>query len=141
MPNKVIISCAITGSIHTPTMSPYLPCTPEEIARQAIEAAEAGAAILHMHARDPQTGRPTGDPAVYMQFLPKIKSSTNAVITITTGGSLYMDLDQRLAAALRAKPEMASFNMGSINFSIRRLASRYTEWKHDWEQPYLAQTE
>jgi len=141
MPNKVIVTCAITGSIHTPSMSPYLPFTPEDIASQAIAAAEAGAAILHLHARDPRNGRPTGDPDVYMQFLPKIKASTNAVINITTGGSLYMDLDQRLAAALRAKPEMASFNMGSINFSIHRLAGKRTEWKYDWEEAFLAQTE
>jgi uncharacterized protein (DUF849 family) len=138
---KVIVTAAITGSIHTPTMSPYLPFTPDDIARQAIEAAQAGAAILHLHARDPRTGRPTGDPDVYMQFLPQIKACTNAVINITTGGSLYMDLDQRLAAALRAKPEMASFNMGSINFSIHRLAKRYQNWKHDWEESFLAQTE
>lgn len=141
MADKVIVSAAITGSIHTPTMSPYLPLTPEDIARQAIEAAQAGAAILHLHARDPQTGRPTGDPNVYMQFLPQIKACTNSVINITTGGSLYMDLDQRLAAALRAKPEMASFNMGSINFSIHRLAKRYQNWKYGWEESFLAQTE
>ena len=141
MADKVIVSSAITGSIHTPTMSPYLPFTPDEIARQAIEAAQAGAAILHLHARDPQNGRPTGDPDVYMQFLPKIKACANAVINITTGGSLYMDLDQRLAAALRAKPEMASFNMGSINFSIHRLARRYNNWKYDWEESFLTQTE
>src|SRR5271168_3155511 len=138
---KVIISCAITGSIHTPTMSDALPVTPDEIAKQAIEAAEAGAAILHLHARDPKNGRPTHDPAVYMQFLPQIRSATNAVINITTGGSLYMDLDQRLAAAVRARPEMASFNMGSINFSIHRLANRYKNWKYDWEESFLAQTE
>src|SRR5271155_2188318 len=98
MADKVILTCAITGSIHTPSMSPYLPLTPEDIARQAIEAAEAGAALLHLHARDPKNGRPTHDPAVYTQFLPQIRSATNAVINITTGGSLYMDLDQRLAA-------------------------------------------
>lgn len=141
MADKVIVTAAITGSIHTPTMSPYLPFTPDDIARQAIEAAQAGAAILHLHARDPRTGCPTGDPDVYMQFLPQIKTCTNAVINITTGGSLYMDLDQRLAAALRAKPEMASFNMGSINFSIHRLAKRYQNWKYDWEESFLAQTE
>jgi uncharacterized protein (DUF849 family) len=122
-------------------MSPYLPFAPEDIARQAIEAAEAGASILHFHARDPKTGRPNGDPAVYMQFLPAVKAATNAVINVTTGGSLYMDLDQRLAPALRVKPELASFNMGSINFSIHRLARRYSGWKYDWEEPYLAETE
>lgn len=141
MADKVIITCAITGSIHTPTMSPYLPWTPDDIARHAIDAAEAGAAILHFHARDPRNGLPTGDPAIYMQCLPQVKATTNAVINITTGGSVFMSLDDRLAAAKRVKPEMASFNMGSINFSIHRLASRYKEWKFDWEQDYLARTE
>ncbi|MGH9682962.1 MAG: 3-keto-5-aminohexanoate cleavage protein [Candidatus Acidiferrales bacterium] len=141
MDSKVIISCAITGSIHTPTMSPYLPWTPDDIARHAIDAAEAGAAVLHFHARDPKNGHPTGDPAMYMQYLPKVRAATNAVINITTGGSVYMNLDDRLAAAKRVKPEMASFNMGSINFSIHPLASRYKEWKFDWEQDYLARSE
>ncbi len=141
MDNKVILSCAITGSIHTPTMSPYLPFSPEDIARQAIEAAEAGAAILHLHARDPKTGEPSGDPAVYLQFLPAIKAATNAVINITTGGGMHMTLDQRLAPALRVRPELASFNMGSMNFSIHRLTRRHSEWNHAWEQPYLEKTE
>ena len=141
MDKKVIISCAITGAIHTPTMSPFLPFSPADIARQAIEAAEAGAAILHLHARDPETGEPNGDPATYMQFLPAIKAATNAVINLTTGGGLNMNLDQRLATALRVKPELASFNMGSINFSIHRLTRRYSGWKYDWEEPYLARTE
>jgi len=141
MDNKVIISCAITGAIHTPTMSPYLPLRPEDIARQAIEAAEAGAAIVHLHARDPKTGRPSGDPDVYMQFVSAIKAATNVIINITTGGGLTMNLDQRLAPALRFKPELASFNMGSMNFSIHRLARRYSGWKYDWEEPYLAETE
>ena len=141
MDNKVILSCAITGSIHTPTMSPYLPFSPQDIARQAIEAAEAGAAILHLHARDPKTGEPSGDPAVYLQFVPAIKAATNAVINITTGGGIHMTLDQRLAPALRIKPELASFNMGSMNFSIHRLTRKHSEWKHAWEEPYLAATE
>ncbi len=141
MANKVIISCAITGAIHTPTMSPYLPVTPEEIARQAIGAAEAGAAILHLHARDPQTGKPNGDPDVFMQFVPQIKAATDAIVNISTGGGLNMSIDQRLAAALHIKPELASFNMGSMNFSIHRLTRRYSEWKYDWEEPYLAETE
>ena len=141
MPSNVIISCAITGAIHTPTMSPYLPVAPDEIARQAIEAAQAGAAILHLHARDPQTGAPSSDPDLFMQFVPRIKAATNAIINISTGGGLQMTLDQRLAAALRIKPELASFNMGSMNFSIHRLTRRYSEWKHDWEEPYLAGTE
>jgi uncharacterized protein (DUF849 family) len=141
MDNKVIISCAVTGSIHTPTMSPHLPFAPEDIARHAIDAAEAGAAILHFHARDPETGKPTADPAVYMQFLPAIRAATNAIINITTGGGLTMNLDQRLAPALRIKPELASFNMGSLNFSIHRAARRHSEWKYDWEEPYLKATE
>ena len=141
MTNKVIISCAITGAIHTPTMSPHLPYTPADIARQAIAAAEAGASILHLHARDPETGQPSGDPALFLQFLPTIQAATHAVINITTGGGLTHTLDQRLAPALRVKPELASFNMGSINFSIHRLARRYREWNFDWEEPYLRGTE
>jgi uncharacterized protein (DUF849 family) len=139
MDNKVIISCAITGSIHTPTMSPYLPFKPEDIARQAIEAAEAGAAILHFHARDPQTGEPSSDPALFLQFLPVVKAATNAVINVSTGGSFT--LDRRIGPALRIKPELASFNMGSINFSLHRMARRRSEWKYEWEQPYLAGSE
>jgi uncharacterized protein (DUF849 family) len=138
---KVIISCAVTGGIHTPTMSDALPVTPEEIAAQAIAAAEAGAAILHLHARDPKDGRPTPDPAVFMQFLPRIKQATNAVINITTGGGLNMTVDQRLAAPMQAKPEMCSLNMGSMNFGIFPLADRYKTWKHEWEQPYLRNTD
>ena len=116
--DKVIITCAITGGIHTPTMSDALPITPDDIAAQSIAAAEAGASILHLHARDPKDGRPTLDPAVFMQFLPRIKQSTDAVINITTGGGLGMTLEQRLAAPLAAKPEMCSINMGSMNFAI-----------------------
>jgi uncharacterized protein (DUF849 family) len=134
---KVIISCAITGSIHTPTMSDALPITPDEIAAQAIEAAEAGAAILHLHARDPKDGRPTPDPAVYMRFLPRIKQATDAVVNITTGGSVHMSLEERLAAPLLTKPEMCSLNMGTMNFGMFLLADRYQKWKHDWEEPYL----
>jgi uncharacterized protein (DUF849 family) len=140
MSSKVIISCAITGAIHTPSMSPYLPIAPEEIAEQSIAAAEAGAAIIHLHARDPQTGEPTPDPAVFMRFLPIIKQATDAVVNITTGGGMNMTLDDRLAAPLQAKPEMASLNMGSMNFNISRAGERVTEWKHAWEQPYLART-
>nr|HMN88319.1 3-keto-5-aminohexanoate cleavage protein [Bauldia sp.] len=138
---KVIISCAVTGAIHTPTMSDALPLTPEDIAREAIAAAEAGAAILHLHARDPQTGQPTPDPAVFMQFLPVIKQSTDAVINITTGGGLAMTVEQRLQAPLIAKPEMCSLNMGSMNFALFPLADRYKEWKHAWEKPYLQTTD
>jgi uncharacterized protein (DUF849 family) len=140
MAGKVIISCAITGAIHTPTMSQYLPITPEEIARSAIEAARAGAAILHLHARDPVTGRPTPDPEVFSQFLPCIHAETDAVINMTTGGGLTMTVEERLEAPLRFLPEMCSLNMGSMNFAIFGLAERTLEWKHDWEQPYLRGT-
>jgi len=138
---KVIISCALTGSIHTPTMSDALPVTPDEIVEQGVGAAEAGAAILHLHARDPRTGQPTPDPAVFMEFLPRLKQSTDAVLNITTGGSLNMTVQERLAAPLQAKPEMCSLNMGSMNFGIFPLADRYTNWKHDWEEPYLRGTD
>ncbi|MBB3264958.1 uncharacterized protein (DUF849 family) [Azospirillum sp. OGB3] len=138
---KVIISCALTGSIHTPTMSDALPVTPDEIVEQGIGAAEAGAAILHLHARDPRTGQPTPDPAVFMQFLPRLKQSTDAVLNITTGGSLNMTVQERLAAPLQAQPEMCSLNMGSMNFGIFPLADRYKDWKHDWEEPYLRSTD
>ena len=139
-PSKVIISCAITGAIHTPTMSDALPITPEQIARASIEAAEAGAAIIHLHARNPETGEPTPDPAVFMRFLPTIKQSTDAVVNITTGGGLNMSLEERLAAPMQAKPEMCSLNMGSMNFNISRAADKITTWKHDWEKPYLEGT-
>src|SRR6516165_6537149 len=139
--NKVIITCAITGAIHTPTMSDALPVTPDQIAEQAIAAAHAGAAILHLHARDPKDGHPTPDPAVFMRFLPRIKQATDAVINITTGGGLNMSVEQRLAAPLVAKPEMCSLNMGSMNFGIFLLADRYKTWKHDWEEPYLRGTD
>jgi uncharacterized protein (DUF849 family) len=135
--SKVIISCAITGGIHTPSMSPHLPITPAQIARESIEAAEAGAAIIHLHARDPVTGAPTPDPAVFMQFLPVIKQSTDAVVNITTGGGLKMTLEERLAAAMLAKPELCSLNMGSMNFNIAGAIGKRTEWLHEWERPYL----
>ncbi len=115
---KVIITCAVTGSVHTPTMSPYLPITPNEVADAAVGAAEEGAAIIHLHARDSNDGRPTPDPRVFMEFLPRIKQRTDAVLNITTGGGLGMTLDERLAAALVAKPEMATLNMGSMNFGL-----------------------
>ncbi len=138
MTEKVIIPCAVTGSIHTPSMSPHLPITPDEIAESAIAAAEAGAAIIHLHARHPETGRPTQDPALFMQFLPRIKQATGAVLNITTGGGMGMTLEERLAPAHRAKPEVTSLNMGSMNFSVAQLAERREAWKFDWEQPYLA---
>jgi uncharacterized protein (DUF849 family) len=134
---KVIITCAITGAIHTPTMSAALPITPAQIAEEAIAAAEAGAAILHLHARDPIDGRPTGDPDLFMQFLPVIKARCNAVLNVTTGGGQNMTVQQRLAAALRAKPEMCSLNMGSMNFGLFPALKRYSTFTHDWEPPYL----
>jgi len=134
---KVIITCAVTGSIHTPTMSPYLPITPDEIAVEAIAAAEAGASILHLHARDPRDGRPTPDPAVFMAFLPRIKQATDAVINITTGGGHGMTVADRLAAPLKAQPEMCSLNMGSMNFGLFPMLDRYDSFKHDWEPAYL----
>ncbi len=137
---KVIITCAVTGSIHTPTMTPYLPITPDQIAAESIAAAEAGAAIIHLHARDPKDGRPTPDPKVFMQFLPRIKQASNAVVNITTGGSLGMSIEDRLAAPLRAKPELCSLNMGSMNFGLFHIAERVKEWKYDWEKPYLEKT-
>jgi len=138
--SKVIITCAVTGGIHTPTMSPYLPITPNEIAESAIEAAKAGASILHLHARDPQTGRPRQDPELFMQFLPRIKQATDAVLNITTGGGLGMSLEERIAPAHRAKPEVCSLNMGTMNFGAFELAKKFTSWKHEWELPYLEGT-
>jgi len=135
--NKVIITCAVTGSIHTPTMSDALPFAPDQIATQAIDAAKAGAAILHLHARDPNDGRPSPDPAVFMQFLPRIKSDCDAIINITTGGSVTMTVEERIAAALAASPEMCSLNMGSMNFALYPMAKRYKTWKYDWEENYL----
>jgi len=137
---KVIITCAVTGSVHTPSMSPYLPITPAEIAEQAIAAAEAGASILHLHARDPKDGRPSADPGVFMQFLPVIKQATDAVVNISTGGSSLMSLDDRLAASLRAQPEMCSLNMGSMNFGIYPLLKEGMEWQHKWEPQLLEAT-
>jgi uncharacterized protein (DUF849 family) len=137
---KVIITCAVTGSVHTPSMSPYLPITPDEIARDAIAAAEAGASILHLHARDPKDGRPTPSPAVFMQFLPRIKQSCDAVINITTGGGHGMTLEERTAAAFAAKPEVASFNMGSMNFGLFPALDKIKEFKHEWERTHLENT-
>jgi uncharacterized protein (DUF849 family) len=138
--DKVIITCAVTGSIHTPTMSPHLPVTPAEITAQAVEAAKAGAAILHLHARDPETGRPTADPDVFMQFLPRIREQCDAVVNITTGGSSLMTLDERLRAPVLAQPEMASLNMGSMNFGLFQMKRRYSEWQHEWEPQLLDAT-
>jgi uncharacterized protein (DUF849 family) len=137
---KVIITCAITGGVHTPTMSPHLPITPDEIASEAVRAAEAGAAIIHLHARNPETGRPTPDPDVFMRFLPRIKQQTDAVVNITTGGGMGMALEDRLAAAKATSPEMASLNMGSFNFGLFPVAERFQDWRFDWEKGYLEGT-
>ncbi|NTF33064.1 3-keto-5-aminohexanoate cleavage protein [Rhizobium skierniewicense] len=137
---KAIISCAVTGSVHTPTMSEYLPITPDEIAQQSVEAAEAGAAILHLHARDPNDGRPSADPAIFMQFLPRIKQQCDAVVNLTTGGAVGMSLDQRLGAARAARPELTSLNMGTMNFGVFVAAEQSRTWKYDWEQPFLEST-
>jgi uncharacterized protein (DUF849 family) len=141
MNNKVIITCAITGGIHTPTLSDALPYTPYDIAEQAIAAAQAGAAILHLHARDPQTGAPTGDPSVYRQFLPVIRQGCDAVINLTTGGSPDMTPDDRLKAALAFSPEMCSLNMGSMNFAFHGMGRHVQEWKFPWEKQYIADSE
>lgn len=140
MARKVIITCAVTGSIHTPTMSPYLPLTPNEIAQASIEAAQAGAAIIHLHARQPETGAPSADPEHFMGFLPQIRAHCDAVVNISTGGSSLMSLDERLAPARRAEPEMCSLNMGTMNFGIFPLAERYSEWQHEWEPKLLDAT-
>ena len=141
MTDKIIITCAVTGSIHTPTMSPHLPVTPAEIAGQAIGAAEAGAAILHLHARNPETGQPSAREADFMAFLPKIKAGCGAVLNLSTGGSAIMSLEDRLAGPLKAEPEMCSLNMGTMNFALYPLADRYDAWVHDWEQPFLRGTD
>jgi uncharacterized protein (DUF849 family) len=137
---KVIITCAVTGSVHTPTMTPYLPITPDDIARESIAASEAGAAIIHLHARNAKDGSPTPDPNVFMQFLPRIKQNCDSVINITTGGSLGMSIEDRLAAPLRAKPELCSLNMGSMNFGIFHVTDKITEWRYEWEKPYVERT-
>lgn len=135
--SKILITCAVTGSIHTPSMSPYLPVTPTEICDQARGAAEAGAAILHLHARNPQTGQPSAREEDFMSYLPQLKQSCDAVLNLSTGGSAVMTLDERLAAPKRVAPEMCSLNMGSMNFALYPAAARISEWKHGWEQPFL----
>ncbi|MES0885158.1 3-keto-5-aminohexanoate cleavage protein [Roseibium sp. SCP14] len=140
MQQKVIITCAVTGSIHTPTMSPHLPVSPNEIADHAIAAAEAGASVLHLHARDPETGAPSSDVDLFRQFLPRIKQSCDAVLNITTGGSSQMTVEQRLSAPAQLSPEMCSLNMGSMNFGLFPMAERHADWKHDWEPRFLENT-
>ena len=139
--SKVLITCAITGSIHTPSMSPYLPITPDEIAEQALGAAEAGAAILHLHARNPQTGQPSCREEDFMAFLPRLKQATGVVLNLTTGGSAVMTLEERLAAPKRVEPEMCSLNMGSLNFALYPAAQKVSAWKYDWEKPFLEGTD
>ncbi|RZO34753.1 MAG: 3-keto-5-aminohexanoate cleavage protein [Rhodospirillaceae bacterium] len=137
---KVIITCAVTGAIHTPTMSPHLPITPDEVAKDAIAAAEAGASILHLHARDPEDGSPTPSPDVFMEFLPRIKQATDAVVNITTGGGHGMTLEERCQAALAVSPEMTSLNMGSMNFGLFPILNKGYDWHHQWEPEYLEMT-
>ncbi|MCW2337285.1 uncharacterized protein (DUF849 family) [Sphingobium sp. B2D3A] len=134
---KVIITCAPTGSIHTPSMSPHLPVSADEIAEAAIGAAEAGAAILHLHARNPADGSPSPRAADFMAFLPRIRQATDAVVNISTGGSATMSLDDRLEGAKQARPELCSLNMGPLIFDFSGAAKRVTQWQHDWEQPYV----
>lgn len=135
--NKVIITCAVTGSIHTPSMSPYLPVTPTQIADAAIEAADAGAAIVHLHARDPKDGRPDQSPEAFLPFLQVIKQRSDCVVNITTGGAATMTIEERLEPASKFKPEVASLNMGSMNFGLYPMLERFDDFKHDWERDYL----
>ncbi len=136
--DQTIISCAVTGSIHTPSMSPSLPVTPEAIAEQAVAAVQAGAAIIHLHARDPVSGRPSPEPEHFRVAVEALRSRTDAVINITTGGSSDMTVDQRLAAARYWAPDLASLNMGSMNFVFTGAARRVDDWLHDWEEPYVS---
>jgi len=134
---KVIITCAVTGAIHTPSMSPYLPISADEIAEGALGAAEAGAAIVHLHARDPRDGRPSQEPELFTPFLKKIKAASNVVINLTTGGAPTMLVQERVRPALQFKPEVASLNMGSMNFGLYEMLNRTKDFKYDWERPYL----
>lgn len=134
---KVIITCAVTGAIHTPSMSPSLPVTPQEIIDDGIKAFEAGASILHLHARDPENGRPTQDPEMFRKFLPQLKQATSAVLNLTTGGSPHMTVAERMRPAAELKPEVASLNMGSMNFGLYPMLNRFKEFKHDWEREHL----
>jgi uncharacterized protein (DUF849 family) len=135
--NKVVITCAVTGAIHTPSMSPHLPVTPEEIAHAALEAAEAGAAIVHLHARNPQTGQPDQSPEAFLPFLKEIHAKSNVVINITTGGAPTMLVEERLRPCATYAPEVASLNMGSMNFGLFPMLKRYKDFQYDWERPYL----
>jgi uncharacterized protein (DUF849 family) len=139
-PGKVIITCAVTGSIHTPSMSPHLPVTANEIVASALEAAEAGAAILHLHARDPESGRPDQRPEAFAPFLGRIKQGTDAVVNLTSGGSPFMTIEERIQPSVSFKPELASLNMGSMNFGLFPMLNRYRRFKHEWEPQYLEST-
>lgn len=134
---KVIITCAVTGAIHTPTMSEHLPVTADEIAEQAIGAAQAGAAVLHLHARDPNDGRPSQDPRLFSPFLDQIKAQTDAIVNITTGGSPHMTVEERMRPAMTFQPELASLNMGSMNFGLFLMLNRFKEFEHEWERQHL----
>ncbi len=138
--NKVIITCAVTGAIHTPSMSPHLPVTPDQIVEAAIGAAEAGAAIVHLHARNPENGRPDQSPDAFGRFVKRIKQRSNVVINLTSGGAPTMRVEERVSPAHTFKPEVASLNMGSMNFALYPMLGRYKEFKYDWEQPYLEGT-
>ncbi len=140
-PRKVVITCAVTGSIHTPSMSPHLPVTPQEIADAAVEAAEAGAAVVHLHARDPEDGRPDQSPEAFARFLPVIKQRSDVVINITTGGAPHMTVEERVRPAATFKPEIASLNMGSMNFGLFPMLRRFAEFRHAWERRHLEATE
>jgi uncharacterized protein (DUF849 family) len=140
MPRKVIITCAVTGSIHTPSMSPHLPITPEQILADALAAADAGAAVLHLHARNAADGRPDQTPEAFAKFLPELSRRTHAVINLTTGGSPFMRVEERLKPTALFAPELASLNMGSINFGLYPLLEKYKTFRHDWEAPYLEST-
>ena len=140
MPKPIIITCAPTGGIHTPTMSPHLPITPDEIAEASIEAVGAGAAIIHLHARDPETGRPDPRPELFRDFMGRIAGRSDAVMNVSTGGGLGMSREERLRAAVATSPEMASLNVGSLNFGIFPMAAKYSQWKHEWEPEFLEMT-
>lgn len=140
MSRSVIITCAPTGGVHTPTMSPYLPITPDEIAAASIAAAEAGAAIIHLHARNPETGRPDPRPELFREFMSTIATSTDVVMNVSTGGGLGMTREERLRAATAISPEMCSLNVGSMNFGIFPMAAKHDVWQHDWERPFLEST-
>ncbi len=137
MEDKVIITCAVTGAIHTPTMSPYLPLTPEQIAEEAVKAAEAGAAVVHIHARDPKTGMPTSDVSVFREIMSRIKEKSDVIICPTTGGGLGMSVEERIRVVPELKQEMATFNMGSMNFALHHMLRKYREFRYEWERQYL----